>query len=153
MGRHAGYLALWSGIATGAEDILMVERKNEVNEQEIIDRIIVKRKIGKKHHIIVNAEGIGQSYEMAKRIEAATGIETRATIIGHIQRGGSPTCRDRVYGSAMGAIAAELLTQGASNRVVAYTNGKYANYDIEEALNMEKDINQFLYEMSQKLSR
>ena len=101
MGRHAGYIALWSGIATGAEDILMVERKHDIDEETIVEEIIKKRKIGKKHHIVINAEGIGHSEEMAERIEASTGIETRATIIGHIQRGGSPTCADRVRASAM----------------------------------------------------
>lgn len=153
MGRTAGHIALWSGIATGAEDILMVERKDEVDEGVIVEEIIRNRKIGKKHHIIINAEGIGHSFEMAERLEAATGVETRATIIGYIQRGGSPTCKDRVYASAMGALAAELLTKGANNRVVAYTNGEFTHYDIEEALCMNKDISQFLYNMSNKLSR
>ena len=153
MGRRSGYIALWSGIATGAEDILIVERKDEIDEETIIEEIIKKRKIGKKHHIIINAEGIGHSEEMSQRIEAATGIETRSTIIGHIQRGGSPTCTDRVYASAMGSLAAELLTQGENNRVVAYTEGKFSHFDIDEALSMDKDINQFLYDISKKMSR
>ena len=87
MGRHAGYIALWCGIANGAEDILITERYDH-DEERIISNIVEKRQIGKKHHIIVNAEGIGDSYGMAKRVEAATLMETRATIIGHIQRGG-----------------------------------------------------------------
>lgn len=153
MGREAGHIALWSGIATGAEDILMTEKKDEIDEAEIIDKIIRERKIGKKHHIIINAEGIGHSNEMAERIEAATGIETRATIIGYIQRGGSPSCKDRVYASAMGALAAELLTMGESNRVVAYVNHVFTHFDIDEALSMEKSLDPFLYTMSQKLSR
>lgn len=98
-------------IANGAEDILLPERYDG-NEQYLINRIIENRKRGKKHHIIINAEGIGHSTSMARRIEAATGIETRATIIGHIQRGGTPTCKDRVYASIMGAKAAELLWEG-----------------------------------------
>ncbi len=102
MGRNAGYIALWCGIANGAEDILLPERYDG-NEQVLINRIIDNRKRGKKHHIIINAEGIGHSASMAKRIEAATGIETRATILGYMQRGGSPTCKDRVYASIMGA--------------------------------------------------
>ena len=122
-------------------------------ENQIINDIIEKRKIGKKHHIIINAEGIGHSYEMAKRIEAATGIETRATIVGHIQRGGSPTCKDRVYASAMGAKAVDLLIKGKTNRVVAYKAGEFVDYDIEEALNMTKDIDEYLYNISKKLSR
>ena len=90
---------------------------------------------------------------MAKRIEAATGVETRATIIGHIQRGGSPTAKDRVYASAMGAKAVELLFSGKSNRVVAYRHGEFVDYDIEEALNMKKMPDEFLVSMSKKLSR
>jgi 6-phosphofructokinase 1 len=152
MGRNAGYIALWCGIANGAEDILITERYDH-NEQHIIDNIIHRKQAGKKHHIIVNAEGIGDSYGMAKRIEAATGIETRATIIGHIQRGGSPTCMDRVYASTMGSIAVDLLCQGATNRVVGYRNGQYVNYDIEEALAMTKDVDQYMYDMAQKLSQ
>lgn len=152
MGRHAGYIALWTGIANGAEDILIPERNN-YDEQQIIKKIIEKRKGGKKHYIIVNAEGIGDSNGMAKRIEAATGMETRATIIGHAQRGGSPTVRDRVIGSAMGAKAVDLLSSGASNRIVAYKAGQYVDYDIEEALAMTKDIDQYLYDMSARLSK
>lgn len=152
MGRHAGYIALWCGIANGAEEVLIPERANQ-SEQEIIENIIRKKKVGKRHHIIVNAEGIGDSYAMAKRIEAATGVETRATIIGHIQRGGSPTCKDRVYASIMGAKAVDLLSVGASNRVVAYHDGQYVDYDIEEALAMEKDIDQYLYDTARRLSR
>lgn len=152
MGRNAGYIALWCGIANGAEDILTTERYDR-DEQKIIDNIIDKRKRGKKHHIIVNAEGIGDSNAMAKRIEAATGMETRATIIGHIQRGGSPTCKDRVYASAMGAKAVDILTRGGSNRVVAYRNGEFVDYDINEALAMSKDLDDYLFEMAKKLSR
>jgi len=152
MGRKAGYIALWCGIANGAEDILTTERY-DYDEQRIIDNIIEKRKVGKKHHIIVNAEGVGDSFRMAKRIEAATGMETRATIIGHIQRGGSPTCKDRVYASAMGAKAVDILKNGGSNRVVAYKHGEFVDYDINEALDMKKDIDEYMYEMSKKLSR
>ena len=119
MGRDAGYLALWCGIANGAEKILMPEEK-DFNEQELIDDILENKKRGKKNYIIINAEGIGDSINMAKRIEEATGIETRATILGHMQRGGSPTCKDRVYASTMGAMAVDLLCQGKSNRVVGY---------------------------------
>ena len=152
MGRNAGYIALWCGIANGAEDILLPERYDG-NEQYLINRIIENRKRGKKHHIIINAEGIGHSTSMARRIEAATGIETRATIIGHIQRGGTPTCKDRVYASIMGARAAELLAEGKSNRIVAYKDGKFVDFDIQEALNMKKDIPEEQYEVSKLLVR
>ena len=108
MGRNAGYIALWCGVASGAEDILLPE-KYDYNEQAIINNIIKSRKVGKTHHLIINAEGIGHSTSMARRIEAATGIETRATILGYMQRGGSPTCKDRYYASIMGAYAADIL--------------------------------------------
>lgn len=153
MGRTAGHIALWCGISNGSEYVLIPERHKENDEQAIIDKILSKRRIGKKHHIVVNAEGVGNSYEMAARIEAATGIETRATVIGHIQRGGNPTCRDRVYASAMGALAVDLLLEGKTNRVVAHKDGEFCDYDIDEALAMEKDINEHLYSMTKRLSR
>ena len=152
MGRNAGHIALWCGIANGAEDILL-PGKYDFNEEAIINKIIENKKRGKKHYIIVNAEGIGHSTSMAKRIEEATGIETRATILGHMQRGGSPTCKDRVYASMMGAYAVDLLADGKSNRVVAYTNGKFVDYDIDEALAMTKDVDQEMYEVSKLLCR
>ena len=152
MGRSAGYIALWCGIASGAEDILLPERYDG-NEQAMINRIIEHRKRGKDHHIIINAEGIGHSNSMAKRVEAATGIETRATVLGHLQRGGSPTCKDRVYASIMCARAVELLCEGKSNRVVAYRNGDYVDYDINEALKMKKDIPEGQYAVSKYLTR
>ena len=104
MGRHAGYIALWCGIANGAEDILLPERYDN-DEQALINNIIDNRKHGKKHHIIINAEGIGHSESMARRIEAATGVETRATILGHMQRGGGPTSEKRKYGFFFGFFA------------------------------------------------
>ncbi len=152
MGRHAGYIALWCGIANGAEDILLPE-KYDGNEQVLINHIIENRKIGKKHHIIINAEGIGHSTSMARRIEAATGIETRATILGYMQRGGGPTCKDRVYASIMGAKAVELLANGVSNRVIAYKNGEFTDFDIQEALAMQKDLPEDQYEISKLLTR
>lgn len=127
--------------------------KYDGDEQKIIDSVLEKKKVGKKHHIIINAEGVGDSYGLAKRIEAATGVETRATIIGHIQRGGSPTCKDRVYASVMGAKAVDLLEAGKSNRVIAYKNGEYVDYDIEEALSMEKSLDDYMYNMARGLSR
>ena len=152
MGRNAGYIALWCGIANGAEDILLPE-KYDYNEQRIIDNIISNRKHGKKHHIIINAEGIGHSTSMARRIEAATGIETRATILGYMQRGGSPTCKDRYYASIMGAYAADIIAAGKTNRVVGYRDGRFQDFDIEEALQMTKTIPEYQYEISQALSR
>lgn len=150
MGRHAGYIALWCGVANGAEDILLPE-KYDYNEQQLVDHIIANRRRGKKHHLIINAEGIGHSTSMAKRIEAATGIETRATILGYMQRGGAPTCKDRYYASIMGAYATDILLQGKSNRVVCYRDGKFVDLDIEEALAMTKDFPEYEYQISKNL--
>ena len=151
MGRNAGYIALWCGIANGAEDILLPE-KYDYNEQKIVNNIINNRRHGKTHHIIINAEGIGHSTSMARRVEAATGIETRATILGYMQRGGSPTCKDRYYASIMGAYATDILMKGKSNRVVGIKYGECVDFDIEEALNMQKDIPEYAYEVARILS-
>ena len=151
MGRGAGYLALWCGIANGAEKILLPE-EHDYDEQSMIDDIMECKKRGKKNYIIINAEGVGDSINMAKRIEDATGIETRATILGHMQRGGSPTCKDRVYASVMGAKAVELLMEGKSNRVVGYRHGEFIDYDINEALSMKKEIPAHQYEISKTLA-
>mgnify|MGYP002514884368 CR=1 FL=1 len=151
MGRNAGYIALWCGVANGAEDILLPE-KYDYNEQNIINNIINNRKRGKTHHLIINAEGIGHSTSMARRIEAATGMETRATILGYMQRGGSPTCKDRFYASIMGAYAADIICQGKTNRVVAYQHGEFTDFDIDEALAMQKNIPEYHYQVSKLLS-
>ena len=151
MGRDAGYLALWCGLANGAEKILIPEEK-DFNEKDIIADILECRKRGKKNYIIINAEGIGDSMNMAKRIEAATGMETRATIIGHMQRGGSPTCRDRVYASVMGSMAVDLLMEGKTNRAIGSCGGKYVDFDIDEALSMKKHVSQYEYEVSKRLA-
>ena len=151
MGRNAGYIALYCGVANGAEDILLPE-KYDYNEQALIDNIIASRKRGKTHHLIINAEGIGHSTSMAKRIEAATGIETRATILGYMQRGGTPPCKARYYASMMGAYAADILCAGKSNRVVAHQHGGIVDYDIEEALAMQKSIDEYQYQVAKILS-
>lgn len=151
MGRTAGHIALWTGIASGSEYILTVE-EYQGDIQRIITKIQERRRMGKKNHIIVNAEGVGNSNEMAKVIEIATGVETRATILGHIQRGGNPTCKDRVYASAMGAKAVELLCEGKSNRVVGYKNGQFIDFDIQEALAMEKGLDPYLFHITKKLT-
>ena len=152
MGRDAGYIALWSGIANGAEDILIPEVYN-YDEQKIINDIIRNRKLGKKHYIIINAEGIGHSTSMARRIEAATGMETRATILGYMQRGGNPTCRDRVYATMMGSLAVDLLCDGKSNRVVGYKNGEFTDFDIDEALAMKKTVSPYMMHVAMDMSK
>ena len=151
MGRDAGYIALWCGLANGAEQVLIPE-KYDFDEQKIVNNIIANRKRGKRHYIIINAEGIGHSTSLARRIEAATGMETRANILGHMQRGGSPTCKDRVYASTMGAYAVDLLCEGKSNRVVAYKDGKFVDYDVDEALAMEKHISDYQFNVGKNLS-
>ncbi len=152
MGRHAGYIALWCGVASGAENILIPE-KYDYNEQAIIDQIVENRKKGKKHHLIINAEGIGHSTSMSRRIEAATGIETRATILGYMQRGGSPSCKDRYYASIMGAYAADIICEGKNNKVISIVNGQLADIDIDEALAVKKDIDDYEYCVSIDLSK
>ena len=152
MGRNAGYLALWCGIANGAEKVLLPE-EHKYDEQNIIDEIVANRTKGKKHYIIINAEGIGDSIEMAKRIEAATGMETRATILGHLQRGGTPTVKDRVYASLMGAKAVDLILEGKENRVIGYKHGEFTDFDINEALAMDKAIPEYWMKVLKNLER
>ncbi|MBQ6714309.1 MAG: 6-phosphofructokinase [Clostridia bacterium] len=136
MGRHAGYIALNCGIAAGATAIAVPEVP--VTTDEIVKKIEDSRQTGKKHFVVVVAEGVGGVEEMAKEIEERTGIESRATILGHVQRGGRPTVRDRVIATKLSNEAVHLLNQGIGNRVVGYKAGKVVNYDIFEALQMEK---------------
>lgn len=138
MGRRAGYIALHTGIAVGATAVLVPEVEANVND--VVAKIRESQKTGKKHFIIVVAEGVGGVENIAKEIEAQTGIESRATILGHVQRGGSPTVRDRVNATQMGYAAVELLSQGIGNRVIGIKNGQIVNYDIFEALNMKKEF-------------
>ena len=143
MGRRAGHIALRTGLSVGAVAILVPERDTSVDE--VIEKIERTRALGKKHFIVMVAEGVGGVDEMAKKIEAVTGIETRGTILGHVQRGGAPTVRDRVIASQMGFEAVNLLKEGIGNRVVAYKLGKIVNYDIYEALNMSKPFDEYMY--------
>lgn len=151
MGRRAGYIALNAGIACGATTILIPEVEFDF-ERDVIERMKRTQKTGKTHFIIIVAEGIGGVSEMAKKIEEVTGIESRATILGHVQRGGSPTVRDRVAGSLMGCKAVELLEQGIGNRVVAIKKDDIVDYDIFEALNMTKHIDLNLYKLAHEIS-
>ncbi|MDD3220956.1 MAG: 6-phosphofructokinase [Clostridia bacterium] len=151
MGRNAGYIALWCQLANGADGILIPERE-AFKEQDLIDAIMHNRARGKTHHVIINAEGVGHTNRLARRIEAATGIETRATVLGHIQRGGSPTARDRVVAATMGAYSVDLLLRGETNRVICYKDGKYVDYNIDEALAMEKGIDEYQFLISRLMS-
>ncbi len=151
MGRKAGYIALNVGIACGATSILVPEIPFDF-ERDILQRMQQSSKTHKKHFIIIVAEGVGGVLEMAKTIEERTGIETRATILGHVQRGGSPTVFDRVLASEMGNHAVKLLLQGESNRVVTIQGDRILDYDIEEALAMKKTFNLDLYNMAHEIS-
>lgn len=151
MGRGAGYLALEAGIAVGATSIIVPEVEYDV-ERDVIARIREFQKTGKKHFIVIVAEGVGGTAEIAKKIEAETGVESRATILGHVQRGGSPTARDRIMASQMGSRAVDLLTQGIGNRVVGIKDNKIVDFDIFEALKMTKTIDMKDYELAHEIS-
>ncbi|MCL2018256.1 MAG: 6-phosphofructokinase [Oscillospiraceae bacterium] len=150
MGRHAGHIAVNTGIACGATHIIAEEVPFTVDD--VIERIQSTQTTGKHHFIIVVSEGIGNSQEIAKKIEQATGVESRATILGHVQRGGAPTVRDRVVASHMGHYAVELLVNGYSNRVVGMRNGNMVDFDIKEALAMKKSFENDLYRIAMDIS-
>ena len=152
MGRRCGDIALNTGIAVGAIATLVPEVKYDF-EKDVIERIRYAQKTGKRHFIVVVAEGVGHSEDICKRIQEETGIESRATILGHVQRGGSPTLRDRVVASRMGYHAVELLRDGKSNRVVVMQGERIVDFDITEALEMPRVFDEKLYKISQDLSR
>lgn len=151
MGRKAGYIALNVAISGGAEAVILPEKEFNI-DRDIIKPIIDGRNRGKKHYLVVIAEGIGGAIEVAKYIEEKTDIKTRATILGHIQRGGSPTVYDRVMASRMGAFAVKLLKSGNINKVVSVQNGSLTDIDISDALKMKKTINEDLFELSKILT-
>ncbi len=150
MGRHAGHIALNTGIACGATAVLVPEIP--YNMEDVVAKIKEGRKTGKEQFIIIVAEGVGGTEEIAKRINAETGIESRATILGHVQRGGSPTVRDRVVASEMGYYAVELLEKGIGNRVVGMKDGRVYDVDIQEALSMKKPFDERLYKIANDIS-
>lgn len=145
MGRHAGYIALNVGIAAGAEAIITVEE--DYNLDDIAKNMLATSKNGKTHFIIIVAEGIGNAELIAREIQEKTHIEARATILGHVQRGGSPTLRDRVVATEMGYYAVELLAQDKTDRVVGMKDGKIYDVDIQEALSMTKEFPHHLYQI------
>lgn len=151
MGRRCGDIALEVGIAIGASAILVPEVPYDL-KKDVIDVLLKNRETGKKHFIIVVAEGIGGIDGIVKEIEAQTGIETRGTVLGHVQRGGSPTLRDRVVASRMGYRAIELLEEGQSNRVVVMKDNHIVDYDISEALAMKKQFNTKLFNIAHEIS-
>ncbi len=151
MGNRCGDLTLNSGIAVGATAIVIPEIRDDI-EKHVIDRIKRTQKTDKKHFIIMVAEGIGGVEELARKIEKNCGVETRAVILGHVQRGGSPTVRDRVAASQMGYKAVQLLMEGVGNRVVVQKDDHIVDYDIYEALNMERKVNNELYKIAHEIS-
>ena len=151
MGRNCGDLALYAGIAGGAEAIIVPEMP--FDKDELIKTILEGRSNGKTHSIIVVAEGVGGSAELAKEIESVTGIETRATILGHIQRGGSPTADDIVLASRMGSKAVEVLLEGKTSKVIGIKENKIFDMDIDEALDIERSFDESLYEMANAINK
>lgn len=160
MGRRAGFLALNAGIAVGATAILIPEIDFDI-EKDVIDRMRKTQKTGKRHFVIIVAEGVADKLKelgidgvdgLAKHIEAELGVESRATVLGHVQRGGSPSVKDRVAASRLGSHAAHLLLDGVGNRVVAMQKDKVMDFDIVEALNMKKSIDLSLYDIAMEIS-
>ena len=130
----------------------MLVPEGEFKIEDVINKIKETQKTGKKHFIIVVAEGVGGVEEIAKKIEEETGVESRATVLGHVQRGGNPTVRDRVMATEMGYSAVKLLKDGIGNRVIGWKQGEIVNYDIYEALNMKKPFDDGMYEIAHTTS-
>ena len=151
MGRNAGYIAVEAAIACGAEVVLIPEVPFDL-QKDVIGVINKGKERGKKHNIVIVAEGVGKVVELAHTIEEQTGIESRATILGHVQRGGSPTVRDRVVASQMGAKSVELLLEGKSNRIVCMQKSEVVDVDIEEGLKMKKTISDELLRLTRQLA-
>ncbi len=151
MGRNCGDLALYAGIAGGAEAVIVPELG--FDKDELCRTILEGKTNGKRHNLIILAEGVGGAYDLAEYVEGVTGIETRATILGHIQRGGSPTASDRVLASRMGVKAVEVLLEGKTSRVIGIRDNKIIDQDIDEALAVERKFDEALYELSTIISK
>lgn len=152
MGRNAGYIALWCAMAGGAEEVLVPEQKDVVNPERVIQQIIENRSLGKRHNLIVVAEGVGGTQKLAKAIQEITGIQTRATILGHLQRGGSPTAIDRMHASMMGYKAVQAILDGKENQVIVYNKGAYQSISFETAFSMKKEYDNELYDVIKTLA-
>ncbi|SEA49296.1 6-phosphofructokinase 1 [Thalassobacillus cyri] len=150
MGRDAGDLALWAGLADGAETILVPERNEDF--EDVVQRLKRGHERGKKHSIIIVAEGVGSGFDFGQRIKEATDLETRVTVLGHTQRGGSPTAADRVLASRLGAKAVDILISGKAGRMVGIQNNKLVDHDIIEVLDQKHSIDMEMYQLSQELS-
>lgn len=150
MGRNAGDIALWAGLAGGAESILVPEANFDIND--IVQKLKRGHERGKKHSIIIVAEGVGSGVEIGKQIEEMTNLDTRVTVLGHVQRGGSPTAVDRVLASRLGAYAVELLLEGKGGRAVGIEKNQLVDHDIIEALSKKHVLDLDMYKLSQELS-
>ncbi|ALS79071.1 6-phosphofructokinase [Planococcus kocurii] len=150
MGRDAGDLALWAGLAGGAETILIPEESYNIDD--MIDRLQKGRNRGKRHSIIIVAEGVMNGNELKALIKEKADIETRVSVLGHIQRGGSPTARDRVLGSLFGARAVEVLLEGVGGRAIGMKNHQVVDYDMTEAFTAEHNADMSLYTLSKELA-
>ncbi len=150
MGRRCGDLALNAGIACGATAIIVPEIPFDFNK-DILNKIEEAQNAGKHHYIIIVAEGVGGSQEIAKKIEEVTGIESRAAILAHVQRGGSPTAKDRIVATRMGDYAVNLLKHRIGNRVIALKGNDIVDFDIHEALKMKKSIDKELFDIADKV--
>ena len=151
MGRHAGYLALYVGISVGATAVLIPERPVDF-EQDVVEKIRRARLAGTTHYMVVVAEGAGSAFEIAKRIQDEVGIDPRVTVLGHIQRGGSPTARDRETASRMGYEAVQVLLQDKGNRIISSLDGRIVDLDMEEALAMTKSFEMNRYDVLEALT-
>lgn len=152
MGRDAGYIALWCAMCGGAEDVMFPEAKEELDTKQIIQQILKNRSTGKRLNLIVVAEGVGGTQKLAEEIQEITGIQSRATILGHLQRGGSPTAVDRMHASMMGYHVVEGIMRGETNKVVGFNGGKYELIDLDESFEMEKPLDQAIYHVVKTLS-
>lgn len=151
MGRNSGSIALWTALAGGAEEVIIPENSS-IDENAVIEQLLKNRSKGKRHNLVIVAEGIGGSQELAHKIQEITGIQTRSTILGYLQRGGSPTAVDRYHACLMGFKAVELLLNGSRSRIVAYRGGRHEDIDLEEALNCKKEYNDTLYNIIKTLA-
>lgn len=145
MGRDAGYIAVWCGMVGGAEDVMFPEAKGVIDSQKVIQQILENRSIGKRHNLIVVAEGVGGTQKLANDIQEITGIQTRATILGHLQRGGSPTAIDRMHASMMGYHAVKTILEGKENQIICFNKGQYEVIGLEESLGMDKTLDKDIY--------
>ena len=152
MGRDAGYIALWCAMGGGAEEVLIPEEKGKDTTETVTKQLLENRSKGKRHNLVVVAEGIGKSQQLAKDIQNATGIQTRATILGHLQRGGTPTATDRIHASMMGYLSVQAILEGQVNTVVAYNKGEYEIIPFEKAFSMKKKYDSTFYDVIKVLS-